>query len=165
MIQESEAPQLDELGKGGELAPAAAKAFELLARNPAFATIKPAFLSGLVERGNVWRYVRGQTLTRQGGPADKLFVILAGEVRVEHRTADGALVQVAELGPGEPVGEMAIIANESRINTVKALTDLEVLEIDADHVKAVFARDQQVLEGFVALVSNRLWGSSPRHWV
>ena len=143
----------------------ASKALELLKRNPVFATIKAAYLQELLERGSAWRYVRGQTLSRQGSPADKLFIILAGQVAIEHRTADGRLVEVAQLGAGEPVGEMAIMAGEPRINSVRALTDVHVLELDAEHVKAVFERDQQVLDGFVELVHNRLWGSEPRHWV
>jgi Cyclic nucleotide-binding domain/EamA-like transporter family len=63
----------------------------------------------------------GSGLLRQGGPADAFFVIERGRVSV---TRDGR--EVAELGPGEFFGELALLDGGRRTATVVAETDLRV---------------------------------------
>lgn len=102
----------------------------------------------------------------QGGPSDKLFVILNGRVRVEHRYTEGDVLGFAELGAGDPIGEMTLLANEPRFNTVRALTDVDVLEIDETHVRTVFAHDQDLVEAFIELVRARVRAAGPpRPWI
>lgn len=149
----------------GGLEPVQARALELLERNRAFRPIRRTFLRDLVECGHEWHYDAGQPLIVQGGPSDKLFILLNGSVRVEHRFAEGETVQVAELGVGEPIGEIGLLANERRFNSVKALTDVDVLEIDGDRVRDVFAHDDQLLQAFVDLIRNRVRSGPPRPWI
>ncbi len=148
------------------LEPAQARALELLERNKAFRLIKRDFLRDLVECGHEWHYAKGQPLIVQGGPSDKLFVILNGHVRVEHRFSEGDLESVAELGIGEPLGEMALLANERRFNSVRATTEVDVLEIDGNYARNVFALDPDLLEAFVRLVQERVRRAGPpRPWI
>lgn len=65
---------------------------------------------------------RGRTLTRQGSAGMELFVILDGQAAVSH---DGNLI--ATVGPGDFVGEMAVLSNEPRNASVVAETDMTVL--------------------------------------
>jgi len=74
-------------------------------------------------------------------------------------------VRVAELGPGEPLGEMGQQANDARFNTVTAQTDLATLEITAKDVREVFEREPAVLEAFMTLVQNRQRAAFSRTWV
>lgn len=67
------------------------------------------------------RHPVGFVLAEQGDIPTKFFILLDGHVTV-HR--DGA--HVADLGPGEFVGEMGVLALESRNASVIATTPIEV---------------------------------------
>jgi MFS family permease len=69
----------------------------------------------------------GETLYAQGDPPNGCFVIEHGFAQV---IGDG--VQVAEVGPGELVGEIALLRHVPRTATVRALTDMDLRLLDAD---------------------------------
>jgi predicted MFS family arabinose efflux permease len=73
------------------------------------------------------RVPAGATVIRQGEPGDAFFVIADGEAEV---LADGALLH--GVGPGEAFGEVALLEDVPRTATVRATTDLRVLEIARD---------------------------------
>ena len=64
----------------------------------------------------------GTVLTRQGDPGFQLFVILQGTATV---TRDGK--RIATIGPGQFVGELALLTNTPRTATVTGDTDLDLL--------------------------------------
>ena len=71
------------------------------------------------------RLVRaGGVIFREGEPADELFVIKSGYVRivVGNKT-------VADLAPDTIFGEMALIDNEPRSASATALTDVELVPV------------------------------------
>jgi hypothetical protein len=63
---------------------------------------------------------RGDVLMRQGDLADALYVVVTGRFAV---TVEGRQPPVAELGPGQPVGEIGFLAGRPRTATVTALRD------------------------------------------
>ncbi len=69
----------------------------------------------------------GELLFEQGAMPHELFVIEAGAAEV---TRDGA--HVATLGPGDVVGEMALLKLERRWASVRAVGDLRAVTLDAD---------------------------------
>ena len=74
----------------------------------------------------------GGTLMRQDEPSDVMHIILVGRVQVER--SHPALTEptvLAQLGPGETVGEMGVLDNEPRTATVVALETTTTLELSA----------------------------------
>jgi NTE family protein len=67
---------------------------------------------------------RGEVLVRQGDVADALFIVLTGRFTV---TIGGRRDPIAEVGPGQPIGEIAFLAGGVRTATVTALRDSAVL--------------------------------------
>src|SRR5690242_5373752 len=69
---------------------------------------------------------RGEILIRQGEPSDALYFVLSGRfiVRVE-----GLLDPIAEIGQGQPIGEVGFFAGLPRTATVIALRDSRILRI------------------------------------
>jgi CRP-like cAMP-binding protein len=66
----------------------------------------------------------GKVLMTQGQPGREAFVIVDGRATV--KVAD---VEVAELGPGDHVGELALLDGGTRTATVTAASDMTVLVI------------------------------------
>ena len=69
----------------------------------------------------------GDVIVRQGDPADVAYVIVAGEADV---IGDGRHLAVS--GPGDTVGEIALLKDGHRTATVRARTDVDLLEMDRD---------------------------------
>lgn len=70
---------------------------------------------------------RGEALVRQGEQADAMFITVSGRFVV---TLDGRRDPITEIGPGQPIGEIAFLAGGARIATVTALRDSLVLRLD-----------------------------------
>jgi small-conductance mechanosensitive channel/CRP-like cAMP-binding protein len=66
-------------------------------------------------------FVQGETLTRQGAIAHRLYIIVDGEVEVQV-TVDGKTKTVTSLGGGDYFGEMGLLTGEPRTATVIAKT-------------------------------------------
>jgi len=80
----------------------------------------PAERPALIERFSVRQFNPGERIINQGSPPDGLHIIALGEVDIVHQdTVDGTLV-VARLGPGEVVGEVALILRRPAITDVVA---------------------------------------------
>ncbi len=72
------------------------------------------------------RFERGHVLIHEGAPAKEFIVIVQGTARVTRQTPSG-IEQVAEVGPGDFLGEMALLSGGTRTATVTATSELEVL--------------------------------------
>jgi len=65
----------------------------------------------------------GKVIIAQDGAPKELFFILQGTVKIFHTTRKGSEYLMAVAGPGELVGEVEMLTNESHICSVKAITD------------------------------------------
>lgn len=98
----------------------------------------------------------GETIVREGAPADKFFVILEGEaelVRVDH----GA----ERLAAGQLFGEVAIMREQSRSATVRALTDVRLLALDRETFRDLMAHSMEITPDFDTIVRARLDSDQP----
>jgi CRP/FNR family cyclic AMP-dependent transcriptional regulator len=66
----------------------------------------------------------GAEIFREGDHGDQMYVVLEGMARI---AVHG--VEVEEVGPGGVLGEMALIDNEPRSATAKAVTDCRLVAI------------------------------------
>lgn len=71
----------------------------------------------------------GTVLMREGDPADCLYLVAAGRLRVVTADADGNEIRLAEIGRGDLVGEMALITDRPRTATVHVLRDTHLLRL------------------------------------
>src|SRR5262245_57963813 len=74
---------------------------------------------------HVQEFPAGATIFAEGAPGEVMYVILDGEVEVRVRNEG-----VEVLGPGEMVGEMALIKPKARAATVVARSDCRLALID-----------------------------------
>jgi len=81
-------------------------------------------------KGVVWFSLPGgRPLYRAGQPADTLYFVRAGRLGVVRDGPGGAGELVGVIKPGEPAGEMALIAGTPHSATVTALRDSEILAL------------------------------------
>jgi uncharacterized protein YhbP (UPF0306 family) len=101
----------------------------------------------------------GDTIVRQGGPADKFFIIVDGEAEVV-RDEDGEQRLVASLGPGQLFGEVAIMRDQPRGATVRATTDVKMLTLERDTFRDLIAQAMEIAPDFDRIIRARLEGQS-----
>ena len=77
-----------------------------------------------------------ETLFEQGAPATSLFLIEDGMVEV-YQNAGPRTVSLARLGPGEVVGELALIEGATHTRGVRAVSQVIALEVAPDQIEAV----------------------------
>ena len=94
---------------------------EMLARTPSFskmATGELRTISECVER----RVIEpGATITRQGAFGDEMVLVIAG-----HASIDVSDTIVGVVGPGDVIGEMALLDHGPRSATIVATTPMEL---------------------------------------
>jgi len=105
-----------------------------------------ARLQSVVEK----HFKKGETVFRQGDPADRLYAIGRGEADVVREDPAVGDTILARLGPGEFFGEMGILGNAPRMATVRAATDLEVLSIHRAYFGQLYSYLPTLREGILA---------------
>jgi CRP-like cAMP-binding protein len=74
-------------------------------------------------RRSISKYRKGETVFSQGKPADAVFYILKGKVKVTVVSEQGKEAVVAILGPDEFCGEGCLTGQPLRLATAVAMTE------------------------------------------
>jgi uncharacterized protein YhbP (UPF0306 family) len=98
----------------------------------------------------------GEIIVRQGAPADKIFIIITGEVGVEREEADGSTVELDTLRDGQFFGEVAILRDTPREATARALTDVTLLALQRDTFQKLVAGSLGTTGDFDSVIKQRL---------
>ena len=98
----------------------------LLRRNPLFAPLPLTALDSLAESLVPVSYAKGETVMQKGEPGDNYVLIEEGKVDVD---SDGR--SLGSCGPGDGVGEIALLRQVTRTATVVARTPVSAYTIDA----------------------------------
>ncbi len=91
---------------------------EIIRRVRAFAGLPDEECDAVLAVLRAQRGSPGDVLFREGDRGDALMIVLEGQLVARARTSAGTEEEVARLGPGEVVGEMAFIDAEPRSATV-----------------------------------------------
>jgi CRP-like cAMP-binding protein len=96
-------------------------------------------------------------LMRQGDESESAFILLTGRVKVErsHPNLKDHLV-LAEIGPGEVVGELGMLEQERRSATVTALEDTEALELPAPLLSELLSQFPSMSNTLLRTLSRRI---------
>jgi uncharacterized protein YhbP (UPF0306 family) len=98
----------------------------------------------------------GEIIVRQGAPADKIFIIVKGEVVVEREEADGSKVELETLKDGQFFGEVAIMRDTPREATARAQTDVTLLALQRDTFQRLVAGSLGAAPDFDRVIKQRM---------
>ena len=147
--------------------PAAAELIAFLRTTPLFSELDAAVLAEIEPELSWMTLTAGEYLFRQGDPADSLYVVVQGRLRVfvakDAGTAGGAGAvgqeeAVAELGRGQSVGELGLLTDEPRAATVRPLRDTELLRVSKAVVDRLLERHPRAMLGVVRAVIAQVRG-------
>lgn len=110
--------------------------FHDLRRQRLFAGLDDATVERLAQALPTRRAAPGEVVMREGSDESHLYAVLDGELEVlAGGGADEPGTQVALLGPGDWVGEMALLGITPRSATVRAVAPSHLVALDATDVQ------------------------------
>jgi CRP/FNR family cyclic AMP-dependent transcriptional regulator len=101
-----------------------------MARKQTAAFDAKAFLTKASEGRSVSAYRRKQVIFAQGDPADAVFYLERGQVKLTVVSDQGKSAVVAILGPGDFFGEGGLAGQPIRMATASALTEVSVVRVE-----------------------------------
>ncbi len=126
---------------------------DLIRRVPLFAVLTPVQAESLATAVGKRRFKRGELIVEQGKKCDALYIILAGRARVVVTDKKAREVILATLQPGDHVGEMSLIDQESHSANVEAEVQTDALVLGGEDfnrcVNENSAMMQAVMRGLV----------------
>ncbi|MBI3738244.1 MAG: cyclic nucleotide-binding domain-containing protein, partial [Chloroflexi bacterium] len=127
----------------------------LLREVPIFADLSPEDLEQIARIAREQWYPNATALFHEGEEASMMFIIVDGQVRVL-RAADGKEQVLAQRGPGDFVGEMAIIESAPRSATLITQGDVRLLAIEGETFKEILRERPEVSLAVLKSLSRRL---------
>jgi NTE family protein len=115
-----------------------------------FRDLPEASLGAVASQLRLCELERGEVLVAEGAESDAFYIVLSGRFEVRVVTRDQA---VAEIGVGEPIGEIAFFAGGRRRASVIALRQSVVAEIDGaafDRIRSIAPGIERNLIGLLA---------------
>jgi CRP-like cAMP-binding protein len=98
----------------------------------------------------------GTTLFTEKMPAEALYIIKSGNVRVTIMAGEGEEAGLLLMGPGEFFGEVALIQESSRAVTARAENAVEVLMLTRKDFQALIDLDPRIAAKIVLSIARLL---------
>jgi predicted acylesterase/phospholipase RssA/CRP-like cAMP-binding protein len=134
-------------GEGATHAPHEAQSstlVDLLAAAEVFRSLSPSDLDDLLPYLEMVHLGAGETVVRQGEPADSLYVIGSGRLEIVV-ASDGGERVIAEVGPGGLLGEAALLTGGLRTATARCARDSLLVRLSGSHFRSYVRERPDVL--------------------
>ena len=109
-----------------------------------------SFLAMVGEGRSIGEYRRDQIVFSQGDPADAVFYIQSGKVKVTVVSEQGKEAVVAMLGTNDFFGEGCLAGQAQRIATVATMTDSVIVRLEKAAIVRVIHQEPAFSEMFIA---------------
>lgn len=134
-----------------------AKDLALLRTLPLFAPLSDETFTKLVESIRFDRYVKGDTIVRQGDPAKWVMVVLEGFVKLSRLSSSGEETLIHIFGRGETFAESVAVLGDKHTTTAEAAGPTRIVRLPA-HVVAQAAREAPELAlAILSESSAKIW--------
>jgi CRP/FNR family transcriptional regulator, cyclic AMP receptor protein len=98
-------------------------------------------------------FAKGRLIFRAGEPADKLFFVQQGRVKISAVSEQGKEAILVLPGPGDFVGEETIIQNHtSYITTATAITDCALIPVEVEELRRLLGGQPRFSELFLSFL-------------
>jgi len=100
-------------------------------------------------------YSQGKTVFAQGEPADAVYYLQSGKVKVAVISEQGKEAVIAILGPNEFFGEGCLAGQTRRMATVVTMTDSTIVRLEKAAIVRVIHEEPAFSEMFIAYLLSR----------
>lgn len=101
-------------------------------------------------------FARGCTVFSEGEPADRLYIIISGKVKIGQRSPDGHDHLLAIMGPPDMFGELSVFDPAPRTASATTLTEVSAVSLDSDKLRGWMVDRPEVAYQLLRLLARRL---------
>ena len=121
-----------------------------------FGGLEAACLEGLASNMHLERHRHKTVVFGAGDPAENVYVIVAGHVRLTRLAASGKEVAIELLGPGELLGEAALFCPRERQLTASAIGGVSLWTLSVENVLAAAGQSARFGMNLARIAHDRL---------
>ncbi len=144
------------------VSPTASEVVQLLAGVPVFAALGEEDLQRIAELAVPREFDAGQVVFREGDSSDTCYVVRHGRVRAVREHRDGRTITLANFGPGDIFGELALFEDERRSATIEALAVTSAIAVLGPDMRRLMARHPDITMKLVIALGRRLRETNER---
>ncbi len=134
----------------------------LLGSVPVFSALGRDDLAQVAEVAVPRHFDADEVVFREGDASDTCYVIRSGYVRAIREHADGRSITLANFGPGDFFGELAMFDDERRSATVEALQDTDAIGILGGDMRRLLREHPDISVKLLAALGRRLRETNER---
>jgi len=139
-----------------------AEIVELLGRVPVFAALDSEDLERVAGLAVPRAFEPGQVVFREGDASDTCYVVRSGRARAVREHPDGRTITLADFGPGDIFGELAMFEDERRSATVEAVQATQVVAVLGPDMRRLMVEHPQISVRLVIALGRRLRDTNER---
>lgn len=135
---------------------------QLLARSFLFTGLETSLLESVARLCQLRRLSVGETLFWEDEPADALYGVAKGLIRIWVHGPDGRELTLNLMESGDFFGEIALLDGLSRTASASALADTEMLSVPRDAFQELLAKEPKLAVHIIELLCERLRHNTDR---
>jgi CRP/FNR family transcriptional regulator len=135
---------------------------ELIGGLPLFATLTGEELADVAAVAEALHFGQGGTVLREGDYSNSCYIITAGHAAAVREHRDGRAITLAHFGPGDLFGELAMLDDQRRSATVKALDELDVIAIGGAEMRRLVREHPGIAVKMITSLAQKLRQTNER---
>ena len=128
----------------------------LLAQVGVFSQLGRAELEQVAEVAVPRSFHAGEVVFREGDESNTSYIVRDGHARAVRQHSDGRTLTLANFGPGEVFGELAMFDSDRRSATIEAIDDLDLLAILGADMQRLMREHPDIAVKLVVTLGRRL---------
>lgn len=120
-----------------------------------FRPLDSAQVARLAARCRKSTYATRQPICLPAEPADSIYLLEEGLVKVCHITPEGKQSILAFVGPGEPFGELAVLDRDRRDEYIESVESSSVLSVSAAEVRRLMGENADFAVALTTMIGIR----------
>jgi CRP-like cAMP-binding protein len=132
------------------------KAPKLLTEIELFSELNESELQEVAAHAQIRNVPNDTTIFYEGDPADAVYVVVNGRVKVVTTSTDGKEFILTVLGAGQVFGEMGLLETAPRSASVITITEVELMTIKRDDFDRLIENRPSISRKLMAILSRRL---------
>jgi CRP/FNR family transcriptional regulator len=134
----------------------------LLRRVPAFSTLGAEELAEVAAVAVPRQFNGGEVVFREGDASDTCYIVRSGRARAIREHPDGRSITLANFGPGEIFGELAMFDDERRSATIEAIEETEAIAILGGDMRRLLREHPDIAVKLISALGRRLRETNER---
>ena len=129
---------------------------------PAFSALGENELAKIADVAVPRSFAAGEVIFREGDESDTCYIVRRGRARAIREHSDGRSITLANFGPGDIFGELAMFDAERRSATVETLGAMEAIAILGSDMRRLLGLHPDIAVKLVIALGRRLRDTNER---